>query len=329
MSEPTNYSSLNVKVYNGYGHSSNCIVYGHVLKGKPFSRKKYSNNSLVNIIHLVRLFFVRPVAGQAVQLQWRNQQFSCETEKDGFFKFEWQPAEKIHAGWHDLKVYAINKKGGVVSSGEGKILVPHMTQYAFISDIDDTVIISHSATKFRRLRVMFTRNPHTRKAFENVVKFYQELSRTFTKDNVPNPFFYVSSSEWNLYDDLAEFFKHNELPEGVMLLNQIKRWYQLFKTGTTKHQGKLVRVVRILENFPQHKFILLGDNSQSDPDIYVSIANKYPGRIAAIYIRNIATHHENKTTEALNALDDKSISTFQYIQNSDAILHAKGTGLIA
>lgn len=47
------------------------------------------------------------------------------------------------------------------------------------------------------------------------------------------------------------------------------------------------RIVRILEVFPNLKFILLSDNSQRDPQIYASIRHKYPGKITAVYIRNM------------------------------------------
>jgi phosphatidate phosphatase APP1 len=113
-----------------------------------------------------------------------------------------------------------------------------------------------------------------------------------TEDDTPNPFFYVSSSEWNLYDDLVDFFRFNHLPEGSFLLNQVKRWYDLLKTGKTKHQGKLLRIVRIVEAFPQQRFILLGDNSQSDPYIYRSLAEKFGDRIVAVFIRSVVPKHD-------------------------------------
>jgi len=143
-----------------------------------------------------------------------------------------------------------------------------------------------------------------------------------------NPFFYVSSSEWNLYDYLDEFFNHNGLPKGAFLLNQIKRWYQLLKTGATKHQGKLVRVTRILHAFPKQKFVLLGDNSQKDPEIYMSIANKYSEQIAAIYIRNISPQKEELTLEMLNTITNKNIHFCQFKHTDEAIAHAKRIGLI-
>ncbi len=215
-----------------------------------------------------------------------------------------------------------------MSIGEGKIFVPHVTQYAFISDIDDTVLVSHSATTGKRLRVMFTKNPRSRKTFADVVKYYRLLALAHTEEAVPNPFFYVSSSEWNLYDDLNEFFKHNGLPKGAFLLNQIKKWYQLLKTGKTKHQGKLIRVARVIDAFPKQRFVLLGDNSQSDPDIYVSIANKYPDKIAAIYIRNISAKKEAATQHLLASIQNKKIHTCLFIHTEEAILHSKSIGLI-
>jgi phosphatidate phosphatase APP1 len=160
------------------------------------------------------------------------------------------------------------------------------------------------------------------------VKYYQLLAFAHTEPALPNPFFYVSSSEWNLYDDLNEFFKHNDLPKGAFLLNSIKKWYQLFKTGNTKHQGKLIRVVRILKVFPKQRFVLLGDNSQKDPEIYVNIANKYPDRIVAIYLRNISPEKEVATLNLLESIQNKEIHFCLFKHTDEAIEHSKSIGLL-
>ena len=317
-----------IKVYHGYGHKNNCVIYGHILRGTPSLRSRFSNNIFSNILHLIKLFFVTPLPFLPVMLQWGKQKIYSKSEADGFFKFEWQSDTSLDAGWHNVMVFLLNEAGSPTESGEGKIFIPHLTQYAFISDIDDTVLVSHSATTGKRLRVLFTKNPRSRKTFADVVKHYHLLSLAHTTRDVPNPFFYVSSSEWNLYDDLNEFFKHNGLPKGAFLLNGIKKWYQLFKTGKTKHQGKLLRVVRILEAFPKQRFVLLGDNSQSDPEIYTALANKYPDKIHAIYIRNISDKKQAVTENILNSLKNKSVYTCLFKRNSEAILHSKAIGLI-
>ena len=328
MVNSSKYNEATVRVYHGYGHMHNLIVLGHVLTKKLKTRHNYTNNVFSNAMYLFRLFLVRPVAAAHVQLQWRGQLLDSKTETDGFYKFEWKSDTEVVAGWHKVVIMFLDISGNVAATGEGKIFVPHSTQYGFISDIDDTVLISHSFTIGKRLRVLFGNNPRTRKAFTDVVRYYELLAGSHTTPEIPNPFFYVSSSEWNLYDDLNDFFDHNGLPKGIFLLNQIKRWSQLLKTGKTKHEGKLLRVARILDAFPKQKFILLGDNSQSDPSIYSSIASKYPDRIFAVYIRNVFAKNESETKELLSSLVKLGVFTCFFKNNYDAIQHSKAIGLI-
>ena len=328
MNKKEQFSNAVVKVYHGYGHTQNLVLYGHVLKGKIFSQKTYTDNAFINIINLFRLFFIKPLANAKVKLHWQNQIFFSKTEHDGFFKFEWKSDKEVSAGWHNLKVDLLGEKEEILTTGEGKIFVPHSTQFGFISDIDDTVLISHSGTTGKKLWSMLTKNPRSRKTFADVVNFYQLLSKTHTQESIPNPFFYVSSSEWNLYDYLNEFFKFNELPKGTFLLNNIKMWYQLLQTGNTKHFGKLNRIKRILEVFPAQQFVLFGDNSQSDPEIYRLISEQFPNQIFGVFIRNISSKKEVETSNILNSIENKSIHTLQYKHTNEAILFSKFIALI-
>ena len=63
---------LTVKIYHGYGHAHNLIVFGHVFKQKPDTSNTYTNGVLPNILRLLRLFFVKPVPGAKVRLNWGN-----------------------------------------------------------------------------------------------------------------------------------------------------------------------------------------------------------------------------------------------------------------
>ena len=327
MSAINSPKDVSVKVYHGYGHMHDLIIYGHVLE-QGIAERRYTNNILSNTLHLLRLFLVKPLAGIKVQLIWRSQLIDSTTEHDGFFKFEWASLGTVTAGWHEVTVRALNETGNIVASAKGEVFVPHITQYAFISDIDDTVMVSHSATTFRRMKALITKNPRRRKAFEDVVQHYKLLALAHTTAAVPNPFFYVSSSEWNLYDDLDDFFFHNDLPKGSFLLSQIKRWYQLLKTGKTKHEAKLMKVYRILKVFPQQKFVLFGDNSQADPFIYEMIARRYPRNIFAVYIRNVVSKNVAVTQGLLNSIGQSGIHTCFFVDNEEAIKHSQEIGLI-
>lgn len=322
-------NSFSVKIYHGYGHTQNLVIYGHVFKFRAKSRQKYSNNLFVNIIYLLKLFVLKPYPWAKVRLTFKDQVVYQTTEYDGFFKFEWKAEENVSAGWHPVKVELVDERDEVLAVNTGDVYVPHITQYAFISDIDDTVMVSHSATIGRRLRELFIKNPHTRKTFPLAAKHYNLLALSHTDAAHPNPFFYVSSSEWNLYDYLVETFRFNKLPEGAFLLNQIKLWKNLLKTGKTGHEGKLLRVMRILDAFPNQKFIFFGDNSQHDPDIYSTIAAKYPEHIAAVYIRNIRPGRAEMTRETLKKVEAQQIHTCLFTGSQEAIDHAVSIGLIA
>ncbi|SFG57062.1 App1 family protein [Pedobacter insulae] len=317
-----------VKVYHGYGHTHNLVLYGHVFKFKAKTTQIFSNNILVNILHLFKLFVVKPFPFAKVRLHFYDQRVDQTAEYDGFFKFEWEAKEDVKAGWHDVKVEALDDKNKIIAFSDGKLYVPHITQYAFISDIDDTIMISHSARMAKRLRELFIKNPRTRKTFESLKEHYQLLANAHTTIEQPNPFFYVSSSEWNLYDYLVEMFRFNELPEGTFLLNQLKRWKNLIKTGKTGHEGKLLRVMRIIDAFPNQQFVFFGDNSQQDPAIYQKISEKYSRNMAAVYIRNIRPERQDITEQLLEKIKQTGVETCLFANSKEAISHSKKIKLI-
>ena len=316
-----------IKVYQGYGHTHDLLIYGHILKRQPAAGTHYSNNLLVNIYYLISLFFVKPFPQTRVRLQWGKRQFFSVTDKEGFFRFEWESEVELAYGWHNVTIDALNEWDTVIASGTGRIYIPHSTQFIFVSDIDDTVMVSHSANTFRRIWALL-KNPHSRKQFQHMAGYYQALALAHTDANTPNPFFYVSSSEWNLYDYLTEFFKHNRLPEGIFLLSELKRIWKLFRSGQTKHAGKQVRIERLLNVFPKQKFILLGDNSQKDPAIYTALAKKFPQRIFAIYIRNVRGEKTAAARELLQAAEQQGVHTLLFHRTAEAKAHSERVGLL-
>jgi phosphatidate phosphatase APP1 len=317
-----------VKVYHGYGHTGDLVLYGHVFKREPSIFHKSGGSFLWNFIRLIRLFLVRPIPDAKLVLKFYDQVVEGKTEYDGFFRFEWTAKHKLPAGLHHATVEYLSDDGPLLASGTGSLFIPHVTQYAFISDIDDTVMKSFSATVFRRMYELLTRNPEQRRIFQETVNHYKLLALAYTNAEMPNPFFYISSSEWNLYDYLKRIFRYNHLPEGIFLLNQVKRWYQLFKTGRTGHSGKLMRISRVLQVFPLQRFVLLGDNSQQDPEIYKAIAEKYPQQIAGVYIRNVRSSKAEETAAILQSLQTIHIDTCLFTHSSEAIAHGRNTGLL-
>jgi phosphatidate phosphatase APP1 len=317
-----------IKVYNGYGNADNLIIYGHVLRLSALPRTRYNQTFLGNVASLLRLFMVKPQTGVRLKTVWDNKPLYSETDKYGFFKFEWKDEAPLEQGWHEMIVQMTNEAEGVQAEGRGFLYIPYATQYGFISDIDDTFLISHSSNMRKRLYVLFTRNARSRKPFEGVVNHYQLLAEGNTTPDAPNPFFYVSSSEWNLYDFLLEFSTVNGLPRGIFLLNILKQFKDLLKTGQNNHGTKFIRIARIMENYPKQRFVLLGDSSQHDPYIYQSIVKHFPKQVQAVYIRDVYQKNKQKVSDVMVAIEGAGVPCLFFQHSREAILHSKKIGLI-
>jgi phosphatidate phosphatase APP1 len=315
-----------VKIYNGYGNNEKINVFGHVLKFSPLPRKNFRRNILNNSYGLLRLFMVKPYVKASLKVEFNGDIYETQTEVDGFFKFELHNSKSLLPGWHPVKVTLKHKD--IFIDGIGEYFIPYTYQFAFISDIDDTFLISHSSNLRKRLYVLLTKNARSRKPFEGVVNYYQQLASTGASRETFNLFFYVSSSEWNLYDYISEFARKNKLPRGIYLLNQIKQFSQVFKTGTNNHSTKFMRISRIMEAYPSQKFILLGDDSQEDPNIYTATVKYFPQNVHAVYIRHVVAAHQAKVKQTLEGIEKTGIPVCYFTHSAEAIIHSTQIALI-
>ena len=266
---------------------------------------------------------VKPRPGVTVQFRWNDVLHTAIAAKDGFFRFEWQPGQLLVPGEYEVTVSLVANPWIQATS---KIIIPHVNRFAFISDIDDTFLISHSGKLHKRLFVLLTQNAHSRNSFESVVKHYQLLASAGAKAETSNPFFYVSSSEWNLYDYIRDFSAKEGMPAGVYLLNQLKQFSQVFKTGQNNHKTKFMRIARVLEAYPEQRFVLLGDDSQEDPNIYTSVHEHFRGQVFCIYIRCVGKLKKPFVDEMLLLA---GMPYCYFMHSEEAIAHSAAVGLLA
>ncbi|MBC8152104.1 MAG: DUF2183 domain-containing protein [Bacteroidetes bacterium] len=318
-----------VNVYRGFGTATQLTIQGHVLRLGPLPRTKYRRNFWLNTFAVLRLFVVRPYPNAVVRIHGTTT--LIKTDGDGFFRVEWTPDIPLSPGWHPVQVDLVGDPNGsqqTLASGTGEVHVPYPTQYGFISDIDDTFLISHSATKFKRLLVLLTENARSRMPFEGVVTHYQALSRAKTHADAPNPFFYVSSSEWNLYEYILEFSRQHQLPTGVLMLSQLKRFRQLWQTGQNKHLTKLDRIAWILAAFPSHTFVLLGDDTQADPIIYATVVGHHPTQIRCVYLRQVGSTPKPDVQAIVATIEAAGVPCCYFNHSAVAMAHSRQLGLI-
>ncbi len=147
-------------------------------------------------------------------------------------------------------------------------------KFGIISDIDDTILVTGVQQISGMIRKTFTRSALTRSSFPGAPELYRDLAAGV------NPVFYVSSSPWNLHAFVIAFLQHWGFPLGPVLLRDL--------LGTAAgHEQKTGRLREILDMHPAMPFVLIGDSGEADPEIYADIVRAYPGRILAVYIREV------------------------------------------
>lgn len=314
--------------YRGYGNKQQFFMQGHVFKGMAMVKPREKSTGWQNFVTLIKMFLIRTVPKARVSLKINGESYETRCSEDGFFEFNISE-HQLEAGWHNAEVELCEKlvEGQETVKTEADLLIQNEFEYGCISDIDDTFLVSHVTKFWRKIYLLTTKDPQTRKPFKGVVEFYKSLCQGQSRD--PNPFFYVSSSEWNLYDFLIRFTEFHRLPKGVLQLKRLKdSLLDFFKSGYGSHDHKRVKIERILNTYPDQKFILLGDNGQHDALIYHSVAQNFSEQVKAIYIRAVKKSNSEKVNEVLEKIDDLSIPTLQFKNTEEAINHAREHGFI-
>ena len=85
---------------------------------------------------------------------------------------------------------------------------------------------------------------------------------------------------------IRDFIRIHDFPRGPLLLRDFDPRPKSFIPSGVQH--KLEFADQLMSDFPDMRFILIGDDGQSDPSTYAKIAEKYPGRVAAIGIRRVS-----------------------------------------
>jgi phosphatidate phosphatase APP1 len=248
-----------------------------------------------NLINTYKRIDSDPMPRARVHVRVGGVEREVVADAEGFFR-EWIDLPSPLGGeepWHsaDLHLRGPVREGAADVRATAPIRVPAGTEtFGVISDLDDTVIQSRITSFLQAVRTVMLGNARTRLPFPGVAAFYQALERGGDGAR-KNPIFYVSSSPWNIHDVIADFMDIQRIPTGPIHLRDWDVGLGALSGNHLKgHKEPLIR--EIMDLYPALPFILIGDDSQKDPEIYRAIIDRYPGRILAIYIRNVRAHPE-------------------------------------
>ena len=305
--------------YRGFGRGNEILLHGRVLVEKRITRASEAEPLWRNVLNTYRRFQTGEIAGARVRAVHGDAVNEALTDDEGHFAIQLEGvAVDDQRLWHEVRFELPDGDATAV----GHVMVPpEHAELAVISDIDDTIVHTGATSLLRMARSVIA-NAAARLPFEGVAELYRALHGGI------NPIFYVSSGPWNLYDLLHDFMDLNGIPPGPMLLQD---WgVDETKLILAPHDDhKLEQIQRIVDYYPNLRFVLIGDSGQRDPEIYLRVIQMHRDRIAAAYIRDVTPHLRDRAVAGIIAESNAAGVEMLFVRDSaEALAHAARAGLV-
>jgi len=318
--------------YIAYGSPSLVFVKGHVLDDRLLYQSQKGDKRQKNFRAMISRYISDGIPGVRVNVVINDIETQVVTDDNGLFEIEIPLDQPLANGWHEITYEVLDQivEGQEKLASKGEVLINSgESEYVVVSDVDDTILISHATEALKKLRLILTKNSKTRLPFTGVASFYKALAQG-SDGNQDNPIFYVSSSEWNLYDFLEDFCEVRNIPKGPFMLQELKTsLWKLIKSGGGTHTHKKEKIESLIKLYPDQKFILVGDSGQRDATLYSDIAKSHPDRILSIYIRDVGKKKKSRKVEKILSSANEELDMVLVSDSYEAAIHAQEKNYIS
>jgi phosphatidate phosphatase APP1 len=224
-----------------------------------------------------RHFLTPSAVGVEVTVRLGDTTHVVTTDYDGYVDVRLPSA--LPPGWQSAELTVGDRRP---VAAPVRVVGPE-TRLGLLSDIDDTVIVTMLPRPLVAFRNAFLLRESARRPVPGMADLYREILAA-----APDAFVvYLSTGAWNTADTLTGFLARHGYPSGPMLLTDWgptpDAW---FRSGQDHKRGQLVR---LFEELPHLRWLLVGDDGQRDPSLYAEAARTHPGMVSAIAIRQLST----------------------------------------
>lgn len=329
------FGPLHVLPYRGFGTHDGVWIQARVLVDRGIEGAEADDSLWKNVRMSAKRFLTDEIPGRRVRLALGGDEEVVVSDADGYVLSKLEPRDGLDESrlWHPVCCELLDpfdeRKDRLFA--EGRVQVPPRDcTFGVISDVDDTIVRTTATNVLTMARLTLFHNAHTRVPFTGVAAFYEAL-RVGADNTGTHPFFYVSSSPWNLYDLLEDFFDIHGLPAGTFFLRDLGiNETQFIKSS--HHAHKLAEIERIMMVYPSMRFVLVGDSGQKDPEIYRQAVKDFPDRVIAVYIREVKPEISDERDREVHAISEEvsamGVPMLPVKDTFEAALHAVDMGLI-
>lgn len=260
---------------------------------------------LGNFFDVIGSYFQKQSGAREITFETDDFTIATITNKKGFFSIElpkFSPDEII------------------ITSGKKRLVIPQSYPWYFkqpvqeielISDIDDTVMVSHTAAALKRIYNILFKSYGQRTAVEFSKNILQKAADRGSRIT------YLSSNECNLFSLITAVFRCQQLPVGGLLLTPYLLLHQLIRPKKDKDY-KMNHLKQLILGQREKKFILLGDDTQDDMEIYARAVELFKDQILKVFIRKTIITPSDKQKEICKKLQDTGVD-FTYFKDADTV----------
>ncbi|NQX27882.1 DUF2183 domain-containing protein [Microbacteriaceae bacterium VKM Ac-2854] len=261
--------------YSGYGTTTQLRVLARVLYTRPTAEGEEEPRP-VEGVRGWRSFTSVFVNDVAVTVVADGQEHRLLADRGGVVDADIPVS--LEPGWHTI----------TISTAESEpveapvFIVAPDVRIGIVSDIDDTVMVTALPRPFVAAWNTFVLDEHARMPTPGMAVF---LDR-FSSQHNGSPVIYLSTGAWNVAPALTRFLSRNLYPKGALLLTDWGPTHDRFFRSGREHKEENLR--RLVSEFPEVRWLLVGDDGQHDEAIYGEFAAEYPQNVAAIAIRQLS-----------------------------------------
>jgi len=263
--------------YAGYGGDGWIRVLGRVLLASPATSRDEQKNSRSRSIRGWRSFTSVPVDDVTVTVTAGGRQFQVTANRGGVVDSRIEV--DLPFGWNSVAMRTDDSDEVTAPI----YVVDPTVRVGLVSDIDDTVMVTALPRPFLAAWNTFVLDEHARRPVPGMAVLYERLTRS----HPGAPVIYLSTGAWNVAPTLTRFLSRNLYPSGALLLTDWgpthDRW---FRSGRD-HKHDSLR--RLAAEFPDIRWILVGDDGQHDEELYGDFVRDHPSNVTAVCIRQLST----------------------------------------
>lgn len=273
-----NYA-VTVVPYPGYGSTQWIRVLARVLLTKnprPGSRAARKMLKRSESVRGWRSFTSVPINEVIVTIRINGHEMVVKADRGGVVDTHIEMS--LEPGMHTVQLQAEDSE---VAEAQIHVVSPE-ARIGLVCDVDDTVMVTALPRPFLAAWNSFVLDEHARVPTPGMAVFLSRVAQIAEG----MPVVYLSTGAWNVAPTLRRFLGRNLYPQGTLLLTD---WGptrdRMFRSGR-EHKEKQLR--RLAHEFPDIKWILVGDDGQHDETIYAEFEKEHPASVKAVAIRQLS-----------------------------------------